>query len=210
MTRPPARDLARDVAPPSRAAEAAVPAEGPVTVVVTRRVRRGHEAAYEAALAGLQTDSTAFGGYLGATTQRPAAGAPPEYTSVFRFARVADLRAFEASPRRAAFLAEVAPHVEADPAWRELTGLEFWFGPPAGAVVPQPVRWRMALVMVVVVYLLVLTIGGALGVLLAGWPSWLRLLLTIAIEIALLTWWLMPRLTRWLAPWIYPRPARLS
>jgi antibiotic biosynthesis monooxygenase (ABM) superfamily enzyme len=184
------------------------PADGaPVTVVVTRRVLAGHAAAYEAALASLQRDSAALPGYLGATTQRPAPDAPPEYTSVFRFARVADLRAFEASPRRAAFLAEVAPHVEPDPAWRELTGLEFWFGPPQGAVVPQPVRWRMAVVMVVVVYGLVLTIGGAVGAVLAGWPSWLRLLLTIVIEVVLMTWWLMPRLTRWLAPWIYPRRA---
>lgn len=186
--------------------QAAAAPTDPVTVVVTRRVRRGHEAAYEQALHALQADAVGWPGYLGTTTQRPAPGAPPEYTSVFRFASVAALRAFEASPRRAAFLAEVAPHAEADPAWRELTGLEFWFGPPAGAVVPQPVRWRMALVMVVVVYGLVLSIGSLVALALQGWPSWLRLLVTIVIEVALMTWWLMPRLTRWLAPWIFPRP----
>jgi antibiotic biosynthesis monooxygenase (ABM) superfamily enzyme len=65
----------------------------------------------------------------------------------------------------------------------------------------------MALVMVVVVYALVALIGGAVAALLPGVPPPLRLLLTIALEVALLTWWLMPRLTRWLAPWIYPRRA---
>jgi uncharacterized protein len=55
--------------------EAAAAAAAGVTVVITRRVRPGHEAAYEAALAGLQADGTQFDGYLGATTQRPAAGA---------------------------------------------------------------------------------------------------------------------------------------
>lgn len=189
----------------SASATATAPSDA-VTVVVTRRVRRGHGAAYEQALRALQADTLAWPGYLGATTQRPAPGAAPEYTSVFRFASVAALRSFEASPRRAAFLAEVAPHVEADPAWRELTGLEFWFGPPAGAVVPQPVRWRMALVMVAVVYGLVLGIGSLVALALQGWPGWLRLLVTIVIEVALMTWWLMPRLTRWLAPWIFPRP----
>jgi uncharacterized protein len=180
-----------------------------VTAVVTRRVKPGHEAAYEAALARLQADAGALAGYLGATTQGPAPGsAAPVYTSVIRFASVAQWRAFERGERRTAFAAEVAPHVMADAVWNEHTGLEFWFSPPAGTVVPQPVRWRMALVMVVVVYALVALIGGAVAALLPGAPPALRLLLTIALEVALLTWWLMPRLTRWLAPWIYPRSSR--
>lgn len=180
--------------------------QGGVTAVVTRRVKPGHQAAYEAALAALQADGAQFDGYLGATTQRPPPGAAePVYTSVIRFASVAQLRAFERSERRAAFAAAVAPHVSADAAWSEHTGLEFWFSPPPGTVVPQPVRWRMALVMVAVVYGLVAVIGGAVAALLPGVPPALRLLLTIALEVALLTWWLMPCLTRWLAPWIYPR-----
>jgi hypothetical protein len=188
--------------------DAAAAAAAGVTVVITRRVKPGHEAAYEAALAALQADGYQFEGYLGATTQRPPAGAAePVYTSVIRFTGVPQLRAFERSERRAAFVAAVAPHVLADAAWAEHTGLEFWFSPPAGTVVPQPVRWRMALVMVVVVYALVALIGGAVAALLPGVPPPLRLLLTIALEVALLTWWLMPRLTRWLAPWIYPRRA---
>lgn len=178
---------------------------GAVTVVVTRRVKPGHEAAYERALAALQADHAALPGYLGAVTQRPAPGAPVDYTSVFRFDSVAHLRDFERSARRIAFLDEVLPHVEPDPAWRELTGLEFWFGPPAGAVVPQPVRWRMALVMVVIVYGLVLGVGTVVGMLLGHWPGWARLLVTIIIEVALMTWWLMPRVTRWLAPWLFVR-----
>jgi hypothetical protein len=99
----------------------------------------------------------------------------------------------------------VEPHVAGAAAWREVTGLEFWFSPPPGTVVPHPVRWRMALVMVLVVYTLVLAIGGGVAALLPDWPAGLRLLLTIVLEVALMTWWLMPRLTRWLAPWIFPR-----
>jgi uncharacterized protein len=177
---------------------------GPVTVVVTRRVKPAFAADYERALAALQHDSQALPGYLGATTQRPAPGAAAaEYTSVFRFASVKALRDFEASERRRAFIEQVTPWVLAPAAWQALTGLEFWFSPPPGTVVPQPVRWRMALVMIAVVFSLVLSIGSLVGVLLQGWPGWLRLLLTIGIEVVLMTYWLMPRLTRWLAPWIY-------
>jgi antibiotic biosynthesis monooxygenase (ABM) superfamily enzyme len=35
----------------------------------------------------------------------------------------------------------------------------------------------------------------------------LRLLLTITIEVLLMTYWLMPLLTRGLARWIYPKRA---
>lgn len=182
-----------------------------VTAIVTRSVRPGHEAAYEAALAALQADGARFDGYLGATTQRPAPGAAtPVYTSVIRFASVAQLRTFERSARRAAFAAAVAPHVMADAAWAEQTGLEFWFSPPAGTVVPQPVRWRMAVLMVVVVYGLVTLVGAAVAALWPQGPPWLRLLLTIAIEVALMTWWLMPLLTRRLARWIYPASRQLA
>ena len=38
-------------------------------------------------------------------------------------------------------------------------------------------------------------------------PYPLRLLVTIAIEVVLMTWWLMPLITRRLAFWIYPKRA---
>jgi antibiotic biosynthesis monooxygenase (ABM) superfamily enzyme len=63
----------------------------------------------------------------------------------------------------------------------------------------------VVVVVVVVLYMLEALIVGAMAALLPQLPPPLRLLLTIAVEVAILTWWLMPRLTRWLAPWIYPR-----
>ena len=178
--------------------------EHPVTIVVTRTVKAGHAEAYEAWLQALLEDARSLKGYLGAEVLRPIGGSR-EYTSVFRFASVADLRAFEASELRRRALEAVAPHVEGDAVWRELTGLELFFEPPAGTVVPQPSRWRMAIVLVLVVYLLVLSIGTGVSIVLAEVPGQVRLLVTIALEVLLLTYVVMPRLTRWLAWWIYPR-----
>jgi uncharacterized protein len=183
----------------------AAPDEEPVTVVVTRRVRAGREGDYEAWLHRLITASHHLPGYLGTTIQRPPPSGPREYTSIFRFTSVAALQHFERSDLRQRALQEVAPLVEADAVWHKLTGLELWFSPPPGTVVPQPSRWRMALVMIVVVYSLVLSIGNVVGLVLAGAPGPARLLITIGIEVFLMTYLVMPRLTRWLAPWIYPR-----
>jgi uncharacterized protein len=180
----------------------------PVTVVVTRRVKPGREPDYEAWLQRLQAEARALPGYLGVTTQRPAAGGPREYVSAIRFATLADLRAFEGSELRARHLALVADLVEADAVWERMTGLEFWFTPPPGTVVAQPSRPRMALVMIVVVFGLVLSIGSlvnaAAAMLPLPVPYPLRLLLTITLEVLLMTYWLMPQITRRLARWIYP------
>lgn len=176
----------------------------PVTVVVRRRVRSGHEADYEAWLHRLTEAVRDLPGYLGTQVQPPGATGPREYTSVFRFDTLENLQAFEASALRARFLADVTPYVEADAVWERMTGLEFWFTPPPGTVVPQPSPFRMAVLLIVVVYLLVLSIGWGVGYLLASWPYPFRLLVTIAVEVFLMTYYLMPRLTRWLAAWIYP------
>jgi antibiotic biosynthesis monooxygenase (ABM) superfamily enzyme len=180
----------------------------PVTVVITRRVKAGRTADYEAWLQQLQHDARDLPGYLGVTTQRPAPGAPLDYVSVLRFDSLASLQAFERSELRARALAQVNDFVEGDAAWRRLTGLEFWFTPPPGTVVPQPSRARMALVMIAVVFGLVLAIGtlvnAAFALLPFTTPYPLRLLVTITIEVLLMTYWLMPLITRRLARWIYP------
>jgi len=180
----------------------------PVTVVITRRVKAGRTADYEAWLQQLQHDARDLPGYLGVTTQRPAPGAPLDYVSVLRFDSLASLQAFERSELRARSLAQVNDYVEGDAVWRRLTGLEFWFTPPPGTVVPQPSRARMALVMIAVVFGLVLAIGTLVNAAFAQLPFTtpcpLRLLVTITIEVLLMTYWLMPQITRRLARWIYP------
>jgi uncharacterized protein len=186
----------------------------PVTVVITRRVKPGREADYEAWLEQLQHDARELPGYLGVTTQRPTKGAVPEYVSAVRFADLMHLRAFERSEVRSRALAKVAPLVEGDAVWQQLTGLEFWFTPPPGTVVPQPSRERMVLLLIGVVFCMVLGIGA-----LVSWAAALlpfevpypaRLLATIAIEVPLLTYLVMPRLTSRLATWIYPHPPKLA
>jgi uncharacterized protein len=178
--------------------------DAPVTIVVRRRVKPGREAEYEAWLDRLTKAARAEApGYMGAEFNRPAA-AGGDYRSVFRFDSLAHLEAFEASDLRARMLAEAAPLFAADAIWDRMTGLEFWFDPPPGTRVPQPSPHRMALVLVVVVFLLVMALNVALGPSMAGWPLALRILVTVTLQVGLMTYVIMPRLTRLLARFIYP------
>ena len=175
-----------------------------VTVVVRRDVRPDRRADYEGWLARLIESASVFPGYLGTDVHRPSGPAERRYTSVFRFDSVEHLQAFEDSDVRRAALREVSGLVEGDAQWERLTGLEVWFSAPPGTVAPQPSKARMALLLWVVVYGLVLSIGSAVAMVLSDIPMQVRLMITIAIEVVLMTYVLMPRLTRWLAKWIYP------
>jgi antibiotic biosynthesis monooxygenase (ABM) superfamily enzyme len=175
----------------------------PVTVVVTRKVKRGRESQYEDWLRRLLNESKSMKGYIGATIQKPPAGSR-EYTSIFRFDTVDNLRKFEESELRSKYLREVVDYVEADAIWKKYTGLEFWFSPPKDAIIPQPSRSRMALVMIAVVFGLVVLIGQIVNMVAVGVPFYIRLFVTISIEIFLMTYVLMPRITKLLSKWIYP------
>jgi uncharacterized protein len=175
----------------------------PVSVIVRRRVKAGREADYEAWLTRLTTAAHDLPGYLGTDIHRPATG-DREYVSVFRFATLVDLQNFETSDLRAQALAEVTSMVDGDAVWDRLTGLEFWFDAPKGTKVPQPSPHRMALVLICVVFVLVLLINIVLGPLMQSWPVPLRILVTVTLQVLLMTYLIMPRLTRALARFIYP------
>ena len=183
--------------------------DDPVTLVITRCVRPGRETAYEAWLTKLQSDvRKQQPGYLGVMTLRPGSSVSREYVSAVRFDSLATLRAFEASDMFSRALRDVAELVEAPAEWQRVTGFELWFQPPPGTVALQPSRGRMAVLMTVIVFVLVLTIGMAITAVTtrssSSLPYPVRLLVTVAIQVTIMTYWLMPYLTRRLAGWIYP------
>jgi uncharacterized protein len=181
----------------------------PVTIIVRRKVKPGREKDYEAWLERLTKGAAAqFAGYLGAEFHRPAS-ARDDYCSVFRFDSLPHLDAFERSDFRACMLAEAAPLFATDAAWERMTGLEFWFDPPPGTRVAQPSPHRMALVLVAVVFTLVLVLNLTLGPLMTTWPLPLRLLVTVSIQVGLMTYVIMPRLTPLIARFIYPNSKTL-
>ncbi|MEZ5756443.1 MAG: antibiotic biosynthesis monooxygenase [Paracoccaceae bacterium] len=181
----------------------------PVTILVRRRVKPGREKDYELWLERLARDTAdRFAGYLGAEFHRPASPGG-DYRSIFRFYSLDHLEAFERSDFRAAMLTEAAPLFAAEAAWEQLTGLEFWFDPPPGTRIPQPSPHRMALVLVAVVFTLVLILNLTLGPLMANWPLPLRLLVTVCIQVGLMTYAIMPRLTPRIARFVYPKSKTL-
>jgi uncharacterized protein len=174
-----------------------------VTTMVRRRVRQGQAAGYEAWLTDLLRDAGALPGYLGTDVRRPAA---PDrtYVSIFRFDTLAHLEAFENSDMRRQHLARVTPFVEGDAVWDKMSGLEVWFDAPKGAAALQPTRWKMALLLTGLVFVLVEILSTFVRFAAPGLPPRLSLLAVVTAQVCLLTYVIMPPLTRRLAFWLFP------
>jgi uncharacterized protein len=185
---------------PERPAEV----EGPVTTTVTRRVKPGHEAAYEGFLAGISGAARAFPGYLGVEVFRPAPGGTDEYRMVYRFDSAAHLRAWQNSAEHTAWLERAEPHVAGPIQSQVLTGLEGWFTLPTQPGVPPPPAYKMALVTWATIFPLITLVVVATAPLVGGWPLVVRLAVTTGVTVPLMTWVVMPRVTRLLGRWLYP------
>jgi antibiotic biosynthesis monooxygenase (ABM) superfamily enzyme len=61
----------------------------------------------------------------------------------------------------------------------------------------------MALVLFVVIYVILLLLNVLLSPFTGDWPYWLRTLLGVFLQVMLMTYLVMPRVTRLLKTWLY-------
>jgi antibiotic biosynthesis monooxygenase (ABM) superfamily enzyme len=175
---------------------------GPVTVTVARRVAPGCAADFEDWYEGIIGAASRFPGFLGAGILRPHS-ADGDWHVVYRFADSAALRRWEASDERGEWLAKADDFVEERGVSR-VSGLETWFSLP-GRTAPAPPRWKMFLVTLAAIIPLVLLMQVTVLELLSDWPFVLRTLVFSGILTGLMTWVVMPRMTRLFRRFLYGR-----
>jgi antibiotic biosynthesis monooxygenase (ABM) superfamily enzyme len=186
-------------------ADARPAADDPVTVLYSRRVKPGREADFEAWARGIVAAARQFPGHLGASVLD--APGSREYHILFSFADRRSLRAWLDSEERRRWLARVGELLEADRGLQQLTGLETWFKLP-GANVPTmtpPPRWKMWLVSLIAVYPMVLAFQALVVPRMARLPLPLRALVFPLVLLTLMTFVIMPMVTRALRRWLGPR-----
>jgi antibiotic biosynthesis monooxygenase (ABM) superfamily enzyme len=178
--------------------------EPPVTVVISRRVKRGCEPAFEAFLLGVTAACSMFPGYLGSNVFRPVNTDDPEYRIIFKFDRLSNLRHWETSAERQHWFTQAEALTEAPPTIQVLTGLETWFTLPGKASITPPPRYKMALVTWLAIFPLVTAISIVLSGELSHLPIAVRAMVVTAIAVPTMTYLLMPQMTRLFAWWLYP------
>jgi antibiotic biosynthesis monooxygenase (ABM) superfamily enzyme len=182
--------------------------EGPVTTTVTRRIKPGHETAYEAFLEGIIAAASRFPGHLGVEVFRPATAAAGEYRIVYRFDTAGHLRRWLDSDEHADWLQRAEPHVAGPMRTEFLTGLESWFTLPEQPGLPAPPPYKMAILTWATIFPLITLVVVVLTPLIRTLPLVVRLGITTLATVPLMTWVVMPRVTRLLRRWLYPGQPR--
>lgn len=175
-------------------------ANEPVTVTVARRVAPGKHAEFEKWLAGVLRAAEQFPGFLGGGALRPGR-VGDDWHVVYRFASPAQLERWQHSPEREKWLAR-AEELMDEKGTQQVSGLETWFSLP-GRTAPAPPRWKMALVTLAAIIPLVMFMNMFLLPHVADWPMLARTLLFSGSLTTLMTWVVMPRMTRFFRRFLY-------
>lgn len=169
-----------------------------VTAVVTRRIAPGRKADYLVWVDEVEKIASQFSGYQG--TSYKVTGENNECHVVYRFDTVENLRKWEESDERKHCKVKLDGIVEGESRIDRLTGLEFLFRDQL-----HPKAHKMALVLIVVIFFVVLILNPIFSFLAAslpGMPSVLLLLVRVICQVLLLTYLIMPLIMRLLTPWL--------
>lgn len=176
-----------------------------VTLVIKHQVKPDAASRYEQWLKRIMPVAARFPGHRGVNVIRPSEGAA-SYTITIRFDTLEHAEDWLRSEARHALIAEVEPLLVSAETLQTVTGLEFWFAPPASA--PRRARpFKQFLVTWSVIYPLTLLVPWALQPLVAGVPvlgeRYVTHLVVTGIVVALITYVVMPRYVRLVAGWLY-------
>lgn len=194
-------------------AEGAVPH---ASEVVMATVTPGDETEYRKLRAAIDTRAAGFAGFVGSEVFPPPAG-DTNWTAVLTFESDPALQVWRASPERTELLDRIREVTAADHDWVLPSGFDRWSSGNVTAP-PSPPAWKQAMTAVAVLYAMVsvldITLGNVIGNGLSvegskvvpglGLPLPVVVFVGNAVGTILLTWVLMPVVTRLLKWWLSP------
>jgi antibiotic biosynthesis monooxygenase (ABM) superfamily enzyme len=174
----------------------------PVHVAITRRVKPGCEDEFEQSLRDFFRASLGHSSVLGAHMLAPPPGSNSREFGILRtFVGAAERDAFYKSELFKEWSDRARTLTEGEPLYRQLTGFEAWFRSPE----PPPPTWKMMFLTFVAVWPISMAIPPALMPLIGNAVSNTIFAGAVAAGIVLvLTWPVMPLLTRIFHRWLYP------
>jgi antibiotic biosynthesis monooxygenase (ABM) superfamily enzyme len=185
--------------------------EGPVTLIVTRKAKAGKTEEFERWLDGFIHEAMKFEGHLGVNIIRPPNMSNLEYAIILRFDNFENLAKWEKSEIREKWIEKGKDLTEGKAKVEKQIGLEFWFTPGLDSSVStvieerqlhQPPRYKMAIVVTGIIFILASVLIPQVEQATVGLPILLSRFVGVAIMVLLMTYVIMPSLTRLLRPWL--------
>ncbi|HAS43374.1 MAG TPA: hypothetical protein DCS93_23035 [Microscillaceae bacterium] len=179
--------------------------ENNFTVVVSHFVKQDKASAFEQALKQVIQKAKAYPGYEGIQIIQGKSKVEQEYVLLIRFDTEANYQTWAASAPRNEWFDELKEYVIRESKIRYQEGIEFWFSMPETPAVTAPKKWKMAILTWMVIYPLVLTLSTLVGLYLHFLPTFLRVLTVSLILVPLMTYLVMPQVTKTFAFWIFKK-----
>jgi antibiotic biosynthesis monooxygenase (ABM) superfamily enzyme len=178
----------------------------PVTIMFTDHVKPDKIAQYEAWSAGTHGDAKRFPGYVSVDVIRPNENSHPEYTTLVKFDNCENLKHWRDSASLTTWLEQLPVLLSGNTYAQTSVGLQLWFDRPnIPQMLTEPPLWKQVAIGVMCVYPLILLLNWILEPIVSVFPEKLALLLNVISLSALLTYPVMPWVTRLLRPWLYPK-----
>lgn len=174
----------------------------PVTLAVTDHVPMEAKARYEVLVEELHKLFEAQNGFLSVDTVRHSRPHQVEYTVLSRWSDEAAVTQWRGNPTIREKLAEIeaitggpAQHVQA-------IGLGMWVDHAEGAAPHLPPAWKRTAMSAAAVYPMLMLLMALSSPIIGGLPQFLQVLIIVIVLSALLTWPIMPWLSKVLRPWL--------
>lgn len=174
--------------------------------IIEHQVRTGEADRFRSVVHALIEAARGFPGYVGVDV-----GEPPDdqhgqssWRIVVRFQNEEQLRSWRGSTqaqrwqRAADALTIGAPRIE------RANGLETWFALPSRDTAPPP-KWKTAVTSAIGIYPLLLIVPSIFGPLTKDLPIWLATIISVIVMSPLITWVVMPIVSRIFRSFLYAR-----
>lgn len=175
------------------------PGPGAVTAVMSQRVRPDAWEEFRRAHAEITLVMRNFQGFLSCELAEPVPGVQDDHVVVFAFDSRANLDRWLESEERQRVLRLIEPLVEGERTLNVVGGFAGWFQMDRTR---EPRRWKQGVTVLIALYPTTLSLGWLQQTFLPDVPWMPALFVSNVVGIAILTWLLMPAVTRWLDRWL--------
>ncbi len=170
-----------------------------VTAVMTQRVRRGDWEAFRRAHAEITLVMRDFEGFLSCELVEPVSGIQDDHVVVFAFDSREHLDRWLEAPERRQVLDLIEPLIEGERTLNVVGGFGGWFSTGDQR---EPPRWKQAVAVLIALFPTTLGLGAFQRAFVADAPWVPALFVSNVVGIVILTWALMPLVTRLLSSWL--------
>lgn len=174
------------------------PGPDAVTAVMSQRVRADAWDRFRSAHAEIVAVMRRFDGFLSCDLAEPVPGVQDDHVVIFSFDSREHLDRWLESEARREVLGLIEPLIEGDRTLNVVGGFAGWFSLGGG----DPPRWKQAVAVLIALYPTVLMLGYLQRTFLPELPWIPTLFVSNVVSIAILSWLLMPLVTRLLSTWL--------